>query len=131
MFGALYGDVIGSYYEVHCTKDYDFPFANESRFTDDSVMIAAVCQTILNDPSDIGLFDGKRRSFEYAAQYRRFYSLFPRAGFGQMFSEWAKDYFTMSIYHSGSDGLSVDESKPFGDKNLCADYKFFLLTYSN
>lgn len=49
----------------------------------------------------------------------------------EMDSEWAKDYFTMSIYHSGSDGLAVDESKPFGDKNLCSDYKFFLLTYSN
>ena len=24
MFGAIYGDVIGSYYEVHCTKDYNF-----------------------------------------------------------------------------------------------------------
>ena len=92
MFGALYGDVIGSYYEFHCTKDYDFPFVSESSFTDDSAMIAAVCQTILNDPSDIGLFDEKRRSMEYAAQYRRFYSLFPHAGFGQMFSEWARDY---------------------------------------
>ena len=48
-----------------------------------------------------------------------------------MDADWAKDYFTMSIYHAASDGLTVDEKKPFGDKNLCAGYPFFLLTYSN
>ena len=26
MFGAIYGDIIGSYYETHCTKDYDFEY---------------------------------------------------------------------------------------------------------
>ena len=30
MFGAIYGDVIGSYYEVHHTKNYDFEFNNDS-----------------------------------------------------------------------------------------------------
>ena len=30
MFGAIYGDVIGSYYEVHCTKDYNFEFKKRS-----------------------------------------------------------------------------------------------------
>lgn len=50
VFGAIFGDVIGSNYEVHCTKDYNFSFNNESTFTDDSVLIAAVCKTILNNP---------------------------------------------------------------------------------
>lgn len=49
----------------------------------------------------------------------------------EMDANWAKDYFSMSIYHAASDGLIVDEAKPFGDKNLCASYPFFLLTYSN
>lgn len=40
MFGAIYGDVIGSYYEVHCTKNYNFEFNKDSCFTDDSVLIA-------------------------------------------------------------------------------------------
>ena len=44
MFGAFYGDVIGSEYENACTKDYDFSFKRESHFTDDSVMTAAVCK---------------------------------------------------------------------------------------
>ena len=48
-----------------------------------------------------------------------------------MDADWAKDYFSMSIYHAASDELTVDETKPFGDKNLCANYPFFLLTYSN
>ena len=42
MFGAIYGDVIGSYYEVHCTKAYDFPLMAESSFTDDSVPPALI-----------------------------------------------------------------------------------------
>jgi ADP-ribosylglycohydrolase len=47
LFGAIYGDIIGSYYEVHCTKEYDFKFNKDSYFTDDSVLIAAVCRTIM------------------------------------------------------------------------------------
>ena len=92
MFGAVYGDVIGSYYELHCTKNYDFPFMRESTFTDDSVLIAAVCRTILNDPSETGRLGSKKRSEQYAAQFRQFYSYFPNAGFGQMFTSWARDY---------------------------------------
>ena len=56
MWGAVCGDVIGSYYEVHCTKEYDFPLVRESTFTDDSVLIAAVCRAILEDPRPVGRF---------------------------------------------------------------------------
>ena len=91
MFGAIYGDVIGSYYEVHCTKNYDFEFNKESSFTDDSVLIAAVCKAILNNPSEITRLDVRNRSKEYAAQYRQYYSYHPHAGFGNMFAEWARN----------------------------------------
>ena len=91
MFGAVYGDIIGSYYENHCTKDYGFLFEKDSSFTDDSAMIAAVCSTILNDPSEIGILGIRARSRQFAAQYRQFYSQYPNAGFGGMFSAWAKD----------------------------------------
>ena len=90
MWGAVCGDVIGSYYEVHCTKEYDFPFVRESTFTDDSVLIAAVCRAILEDPRPVGRFSLGERARQYAAQYRRFYSFFPHAGFGNMFADWAK-----------------------------------------
>ena len=90
MFGAIYGDVIGSYYEVHCTKEYNFPFHRDSTFTDDSVLTAAVCKTILNDPSEVTKFGLRKRSREYGAQYRQYYSYFPNAGFGNMFADWAR-----------------------------------------
>lgn len=91
MFGAIYGDVIGSHYEVYGTKEYDFPFAADSTFTDDSVLTAAVCKTILDDPSKAGRFDYIERSNSYAAHYRQFYSYFPHAGYGKMFAAWARN----------------------------------------
>jgi len=34
MFGAIYGDMVGSYYEVHCAKNYNFEFNNNNRNSD-------------------------------------------------------------------------------------------------
>lgn len=90
MLGAIYGDVIGSYYEVHCTKDYNFPFEETSTFTDDSVLSAAVCKTLLSDTSEITRRELRKRAKAFAANYRQYYSYFPHAGFGNMFSEWAR-----------------------------------------
>ncbi|MBR2488996.1 MAG: ADP-ribosylglycohydrolase family protein [Clostridia bacterium] len=90
MFGAIYGDIIGSYYETHCTKDYDFIFQRESTFTDDTVLTVAVCKAILNNPENITRWQVRNRGLEYAGQYRQFYSYHPQAGFGNMFSQWAK-----------------------------------------
>ena len=50
MLGAIIGDTVGSVYEFHNTKDYDFTLFNaESGFTDDSVMTMAVAQWLLTD----------------------------------------------------------------------------------
>ena len=91
MLGALYGDVIGSYYEVHCTKDYDFKFNRDSTFTDDSVLTAAVCKAILENPAPVTGRGIKKRAFEYATQFKQYYFRYPRAGFGNMFANWAKN----------------------------------------
>lgn len=91
LLGAVYGDIIGSYYEARCTKNYGFEFNRDSKFTDDSVLIAAVCQAVTTDPSEISVMKLRRRAKEYGAQYRRYYSLFPNAGFGNMFKAWASD----------------------------------------
>ena len=91
MFGAIYGDVIGSYYEAHCTKNYDFEFNKDSCFTDDSVLIASVCKAILNNPIEISKWNFRTRAKEFGAQYRQYYSYHPYAGFGNMFAAWAKD----------------------------------------
>lgn len=99
IWGAVYGDIVGSYYEVHCTKDYNFPLQKESTFTDDTVMTAAICEAIMFNPAPISAFEVNKRAKEYAAQYKRFYSLYPNAGFGQMFSEWAR---SSSLYKQRS-----------------------------
>ena len=106
MFGAIYGDVIGSYYEVHCTKDYNFSFDPASSFTDDSVLTAAVCKAILADPFDISKWKIRSRAKEYGAQYRQFYAYHPNAGFGNMFAAWAKDPWAKNG-HSYANGASM------------------------
>ena len=51
MLGAIIGDTVGSIYEFHNTKDYDFALFNaESGYTDDSVMTMAVARWLLTDP---------------------------------------------------------------------------------
>ena len=41
----------------------------------------------------------------------------------------SSDYFTMEIWHGQDDGLVYDEKDPFGERNLCAGYRFYLLGY--
>ena len=51
MLGAITGDVIGSVYEFHNTKDYGFPlFSERSNYTDDSIMSLAMARWLLDDP---------------------------------------------------------------------------------
>lgn len=50
MLGAIIGDTVGSVYEFHNTKDYDFTlFLGNSAYTDDSVMTMAVAYWLLKD----------------------------------------------------------------------------------
>lgn len=50
MLGAITGDTVGSSYEFHNTKDYNFTmFTSESCYTDDSVMTMAVAYWLLKD----------------------------------------------------------------------------------
>lgn len=107
MYGAIYGDIIGSYYEVHCTKDYDFEFHRDSTFTDDSVMTAAVCKAILQNPEPIRKSEMRRRASEYAVQYKQYYSYFPNAGYGNMFSKWASDRQNMTKQNSYGNGAAM------------------------
>lgn len=104
MYGAIYGDIIGSYYEIHCTKDHDFELKRESTFTDDSVMTAAVCKAILQNPQPITKHELKQRGFEYAVQYKQYYSYYPHAGYGNMFRKWASDRSNMRKQHSYGNG---------------------------
>ena len=50
MLGAIIGDTVGSSYEFHNTKEYDFElFPKNSAYTDDSIMTMAVAHWLLND----------------------------------------------------------------------------------
>lgn len=50
MLGAITGDTIGSVYEFHNTKDYNFKlFTRSSNYTDDSVMTVAIAHWLLKD----------------------------------------------------------------------------------
>lgn len=50
MLGAIIGDTVGSAYEFHNTKEYDFTlFLGNSAYTDDSVMTMAVAYWLLKD----------------------------------------------------------------------------------
>lgn len=106
MFGAIYGDIIGSYYETHCTKDYDFEFQKDSTFTDDSVLTVAVCKAILNNSESITRWTVPKRGLEYAGQFRQYYSYYPNAGFGNMFLEWARSD-TYKINRSYANGAAM------------------------
>ncbi len=76
MFGAIAGDVIGSYFEFRPTKRTDFKmFQPGTTFTDDTVLTVAVADCLLN-----GL-DYARTLREYALRY-------PDAGYGAMFLSW-------------------------------------------
>ncbi len=74
IWGAIFGDIIGSYYEVHCTKNYGFEFHRESAFTDDTVLTAAVCKAIVLDSRPVSYFRLNVRALEFAAQYKQLYS---------------------------------------------------------
>jgi ADP-ribosylglycohydrolase len=80
MLGAIAGDIIGSPYEfTHNnikTKDFEL-FGQRSAFTDDSVLTAATA---------VALMDSRN----YAETYRRFYGMYPFAGYGTRFLQWAR-----------------------------------------
>ena len=48
MYGAVFGDIIGSTYEIHNVKTQDFPlFPAGSTYTDDTVLTIAVAEKLL------------------------------------------------------------------------------------
>lgn len=91
MFGAVCGDIIGSAYERHPSKNYHFPlFTQNSTFTDDTVLTLAVCRTLLRNWETSGeIWSDHRWAEEYALEYKRYYRRYPGAGFGMMFRDWA------------------------------------------
>ncbi|HEM5268482.1 TPA: ADP-ribosylglycohydrolase family protein [Streptococcus suis] len=100
MFGAIVGDVIGSRFEGRNNKSKEFDlFHPTCRFTDDSVMTAAVAASFLglNEPFD---------DLEVALvlNMKDFGKLYPRAGYGPQFKKWieSKDSEPYNSFGNGS-----------------------------
>ena len=100
MYGAVFGDIIGSYYEWHNVKTEDFElFPREARFTDDTVLTVAIAEAILN------MEDNPPRKC-YAQHIKAYYNRYPDAGFGNMFKKWAGSS-SLQIQHSFGNGASM------------------------
>lgn len=94
MLGAITGDIAGSRFEGRENVDPDFMFfTKESRFTDDTVLTAAVAHALLEDAP-------------YADKLREYARLYPAAGYGQRFLEWAMSD-SMQAYGSKGNGSAM------------------------
>jgi ADP-ribosylglycohydrolase len=69
-------------YEWHNIKSKEFPlFTNKCFFTDDSVLTAALADTILTGTP-------------YAENLKTFYHWYPYAGYGDSFHKWAQSKYS-------------------------------------
>lgn len=94
MLGAIAGDIIGSVYEAIDIKTTDFPlFSARSTFTDDTVLTVAVADSILND-------------IPYEVNLKRYFRMFPYAGYGGTFRAWAASE-SMEPYNSWGNGSAM------------------------
>jgi ADP-ribosylglycohydrolase len=76
MIGAIIGDICGSVYENRNTKDYNHILFHElSRFTDDTVTMLAIADSIINNKYFVNNLQ------EFGRHY-------PNAGYGQSFYHW-------------------------------------------
>ncbi len=101
MIGAILGDIIGSTYEWHNVKNEEFElFPQGSRFTDDTVLSVAVADKLMSSGA------GTSDRAAYAMWYKQYYHRYPNAGFGQMFSEWARSD-EMRVQRSYGNGAAM------------------------
>ena len=105
MLGAIAGDIIGSPYEFDSNniKTTDFPlFSGKSRFTDDTVMTAAVAEALMESYKKD---DGDVKN-AVIAKMREFGHLYPDAGYGGMFRKWLASKMPVP-YHSFGNGSAM------------------------
>lgn len=83
MLGAIIGDIVGSRFEFHNTKRYDFElFDSRCGFTDDTVMTVAVAQALMTSRNMAAL---GQNTVECMRKLGREYS---DRGYGGMFLKW-------------------------------------------
>jgi ADP-ribosylglycohydrolase len=92
LIGAIAGDIIGSAYEFHRTKHYDFQlFEVGSNYTDDTILTVAVADCLLHKK-------------EYATTLKEYGNKYPYAGYGVRFRQWlgSKDNKPYNSFGNGS-----------------------------
>lgn len=100
MLGAIAGDIIGMPYEGTPIKTTDFPlFAASCTFTDDTVLTVAVAEVLLDGADYVDLF-------------KDYFHLYPQAGYGDSFFQWAQSY-SRDPYNSWGNGSAMRVS-PIG-----------------
>lgn len=94
LLGAICGDIIGSFYEWHSTKNYNFElFSRYSHVTDDSVMTVAIADWLMTgDSLTYVMQDWGRR--------------YPRAGYGGAFRHFLTSE-TPEPYNSFGNGSAM------------------------
>jgi ADP-ribosylglycohydrolase len=114
LIGAIIGDVIGSVFETYDNKTTDFKlFAHASRFTDDTVLTAAVADAILQrEKHSNKLIDARQARKLYARKIKAYGRRYPNAGYGQMFHRWL-DSDSLRGYGSYGNGSAMRVS-PIG-----------------
>jgi ADP-ribosylglycohydrolase len=95
MLGAIAGDIIGSVYERANVRTPDFHplFDDHARPTDDTVLTVAVAEWLL------------RRS-DLIDTLKKWFHLYPRAGYGGTFVRWARSL-SRSPYNSWGNGSAM------------------------
>ena len=94
MLGAIAGDILGSIHEFHPIKTKNFDLLNsECVFTDDSVMTAAVADSLMNQ-------------IPYVESLQMWGRKYPRAGYGGWFSKWIDSDFPKP-YNSFGNGSAM------------------------
>ena len=94
MFGAIAGDILGSIHEFHPIKTKNFDLLNsECVFTDDTVMTAAVADSLMN-------------KIPYVESLQMWGRKYPRAGYGGWFSKWIDSDFPKP-YNSFGNGSAM------------------------
>lgn len=86
MLGAIIGDVVGSTYEFHNTKDYNFKlFPEGSKYTDDTIMSLAVASTLMKH-----LYNYTESYYFFEDEMVRLGKMFPnpKGGYGGGFLHW-------------------------------------------
>ena len=87
MFGAIFGDIVGSRFEFHNCRSKTFElFHPDCSFTDDTLMTLAVADAL----AGAGGLDGRTRARETICSMRAIAAEYPDAGWGLSFAKWLK-----------------------------------------